>query len=671
MEDFSGFLIDGMGDAYLTPTPVPDSALDGEGTAIINTIQGIVTNDSVDQSEMTASKDTDGYQFVPSKSTYGQPIRWTESVVRDPTGEWPVEVITTLELEVEDPASLDLDAIMAGGYGECLVGTEIDGVEVDQETGLVTITLATTYECEPESEETTGEQWVQLPDGVSFSNPSTTSETSNDDDSSTSPSSPWLSSGGDNPLNQHDSVDHYYIDWYQRRLACGNACLPAGDSTTLPLTARIEGPDIQEIEIRMLFDESTVSVDAVNSTAPFSLSGLEIDNNEGYIDFSATPDETGSYSFDPISGRYDDEWTPRFATIDITTVGETGDSATLAIYPPDTNVVTADGSILEWDGVGEDGRRFGEIAYVDGHVSLENGMALGNATTTWGDTTRVPFSVDAATDIAGYSARLQIQRDEPIDDLRVEGVDLPDPDWSYETEEVIVGEIESGPDEGEPIIERRGYLDLEVPADVTNQTHDPTLCEIVLDAPLPETPEEIPATASTAIKYNLDRTDLYDAAGDVVTAPCNRPGSFTIRQNAEIGPKIPEVGVAYWPILFPMVFRYPGIEMDAVDRSDISIETSSPTNPDISHKINEVVFGTPSEPNTLFVQATILIPKADPQAYPVEYSALLWIGRTLAAATGGLWAGQGVAMGGHVEQAIGSSGMSVGRGRSLRPLRNR
>lgn len=660
--EFSGVVMQNLTESITAAEIPPTSSLDGEGTALINTVQGVVTSDSVNVSTTSNSKDAGGNQFVPSEATYGQPIRWTESVVRDPTGEWPVEVLTNLELQVDDPESLDLDAIMAGGYGECLTETVIDDVSVDMETGVVMVTLASTYECEPEQEETTGELWVQPPEGTNFYNPETYPEPTDDDDDDddddnepkNNPSDPWLPTDPDDDNDDDNNrPDHYDIDWYQRRVVCRGACLPAGDSTTLPLYCYVEGPDIAKIEARMLFDETIVNVDAVNGDQ-LSLSNIEIDNSEGYIRFDATPQDSAAQSFDPIMSRYDDEWSPRFATIDVTTVGATGDSTAIEFHPPDTNIITDDGHILDWDGVGEDGRRLGEIGYHGGTVRLENGMALGHDKTYWGSEGRIPFSVDAATDVAGYTARLQIQRDEPVVLKDVVGVDLPDPEWSYTTEEVVVGEVENEDGEMVPEIERRGYLDIDVPADAALETHDPTLCEIVLGTKEIETIDDVPTVSSTAIKYNLSETELYAADGSVVSTSCNRPGSFDIRANVPPGPRIPQVGVAYWPLIFPMVFRYPGVDMSAVDRNDISVETSSPTNPDIDHKINQIVFGTPSEPDTLYVSATILIPKADPQEYPVEYTALLWIGRTIVAALGsGLHIGGDISQGQHQGRVMG------------------
>lgn len=566
IQTLQGFITKGGITGNTTPLRLPPGGIvEGAGTAYRIDLNGLFHG--------TAEGETPDARF---QDEFGVIANYDHATEVDPDVEWPFTIIQSLMIQVTDPSLIaGLDAITISA--ECGdIETTIESIEV-LGAGWIQINLSITYNCPGEvgsdntvnSTTTVGGETTEADVGVVGQ-------------AHKPPESPGgvthsTSSGG---FGNPGSFTHPVA----RNMGVGGACVPADSpNVNIPVRGILENAAADEYLCRITFDSSVINVVDVVAGNTFPAPTITtLNNTEGVVEFTATDAQTHS-----LYSLLDwDSLNRTLAELVVDPVGANGDTTALNIRA----------SSFFKNG----GDEIDRVGFGSGTIDLRAGLRSESVAVTAEERAAGDVSVRASPQVASYTINLNYNP-ATATPVSVTGGDLPVDSWNASDGTLTV----SG--DGAAV-------------------GDPTLFAVTWEGVVPDQASAGSYKRSFPLTFQAG-SEVRDANGDVITTACNTEGSFSLEANIEADPddnEIPEVGVVYWPLVFPFNFTLTNVKTDLLTEDDIRIVSNSQTNPSIYH-VRESYTERPDD-NEVDIELTIVIPKADPQNYPVRFDLGIYIG---------------------------------------------
>lgn len=571
-----------------------------------------------------------------------------QSVSKDAGGEWPIKVEQQIELTLDDITKLaSFDATIDTN---CEADIQITGVEVNEGTGQVVLTVEAVYNCADDSAEIT-----LSPDKTETADtlPTITETTVN------SPTT--TSSYGTATLNDWSWDTDYDYPTYTNppALRLGSMCLPTDEIAAVPLSIRYGGPQAEPVygwEAKLDYDPAVLTFDSAtaSSSTKTTFAAPTVVYNDTAAGVVKLKAEQGT-PFEPWAH----DTANTLCNVSFTLPGVNGDQSRVAFvetYDADyqsnspyrgerpADVVGEGGSTVNWKTYSGD-LDWRPFRFSNGSVSLGNGINLSGADTTYGEEVGVTVAVNAATDVSGYDLDFgypAADTDVPFTFTRAVGVDMPDPTVSADDE--------------------RGILTATADQEAQDIAYtDPTLCTLYFE---PQTPQG--DTSNLDVKWLGG--ELWDVNRATIAVDCTSPGTVNVENStptSAIGNTIQifetdASNAPSWPLVINQTYTVDGVLTNQLD--EMHVEVTSETNPDITAVVNAVT----TTATTASANVTIVIPKADSQSYPVSFVPHIWFewGNGMGLRASGLNIGSGVNTGHQFSTMVGNSGrIGIGKGR--------
>ena len=309
----------------------------------------------------------------------------------------------------------------------------------------------------------------------------------------------------------------------------------------------------------------------------------------------------------------------RLCDLNFDIVGVNGDSSRVSFvetydeyYRPDSpyrgqrpaDVTDIDGSTVSWKAytMHDEWRPF---RFNNGGVSVGNGINISSSKSEIDGVTKVTVSSEVATLVSGFNLTFSYpgtdreRTNMPTEFVKVEPGDIPDPSVVYDDE--------------------LGTVSVSADREAANQEwDDPVLCELYFR------PRSIYQSDST-VHIDWIGGTMWDVNRADLQVDCTTQGNIHVQNEVPTEAEGRKIKIlkkyaesAQWPITLNHDYTVTGIQAKEMEKMNVEILSS--TNPGITWTVNEVT----TTASSATANVTIVIPKADPQKYPIQMIPKLW-----------------------------------------------
>jgi len=593
--------VDSASYSTYSPDPVDPGVEDGSGSGIQLAVSGVFVGGSAEYSETEADVEVNDEQYVgiPTSADTGFSLDSSHTYTRDTDANWPVKVVAQILVDGVNAENLSDWSAYAEVDGECEVDATV--LSTTSSDGQQVVDVEFQYDC-PSAEKEDMEVETSLyarGDDVEVTQTGIGGPSGFD-----SPDNPTIGTLGFTP----EPPDAKYIGIPSR-------CTPQGSRIMVPVRTNVQGFD--EYDFRIAFDSDVVEYVDARGTEGGERKGFSApetvvyDNDTGYVQLNSTDSYHNPDSIEHKSSIVNlvfDVVGPHQSSTDLTFVSQSSDlllngsSATRNEY------------------------------YSDGSVMAESGINVASVSASHSEVKRMPVTISSGESIESGVVKLNFttQTIESWSLTEAPGFEIMDSLRENGVLTVTVREDGYNPDVHGDVF----YIDAKM---YSPETHG----RVSTRRDRRTNPFKI-----------MDGTEFRNADGDLVPIVCRHDGGITLsyyelesnlsggggEEEETASGSIPEFGVAYWPIVFSRWMTFSGIKANDVSSAEPII--SSETNPDIDAK--EIASNVVDE-STYESLISVVIPKADPQNYPVKYELGFWL--NFQSASGLLVGGSGIATG--------------------------